>query len=207
MPAGARVLDVGAGTCPYRPLFTHARYETHDFTGYEGYQDPAREGLYGAIDHVSDITALPLPAAAFDVVLCTEVLEHVPEPIAAVGEMARVLRPGGSMLLTAPLGSGLHQEPYHFYGGYTPHWYRMVAERFGLDVAEITPNGGTFRHIAQECARVSWWMGRHQHLHGDLAPAIGHLFGDLLPRFLTALDDQVFDPQFTVGYHVVLRKR
>jgi SAM-dependent methyltransferase len=208
VPAGARVLDVGAGTCPYRKLFAHARYEAHDFTQYEGYHDSEKgEGLYGTMDYVSDVTAIPVPEASFDFVLCTEVLEHVPEPIAAVAEMARILKPGGLMLLTAPLGSGLHQEPYHFYGGYTPHWYRMVAERFGLDVEEIAPNGGTFRHIAQECARVSWTLERHAHLHGALAPAVGHLFGELLPRFLTTLDDRLDDAQFTVGYHVRLRKR
>jgi SAM-dependent methyltransferase len=207
VPAGARVLDVGAGTCPYRPLFAHARYEAHDFAQYEGYRDPERqEGLYGTMDYVSDVTAIPVPDSSFDAILCTEVLEHVPEPIAAVAEMARILKPGGTMLLTAPLASGLHQEPYHFYGGYTPHWYRMVAERFGLAVEEISANGGTFRHIAQECARVAWTMERHAHLHGDLAPAVGHLFGELLPRFLTSLDDRLGDAQFTVAYHVRLRK-
>jgi ubiquinone/menaquinone biosynthesis C-methylase UbiE len=158
------------------------------------------------MDYVSDITAIPVEDASFDVVLCTEVLEHVPEPIAAVAEMARIVKRGGKILLTAPLASGLHQEPYHFYGGYTPHWYQMVADRFGLRIEELTSNGGTFRHIAQECARVSWTMERHRHLHGGLAPAVGHLFGELLPRFLSALDDACPDPQFTVGFHVVLRK-
>jgi SAM-dependent methyltransferase len=208
VPAGARLLDVGAGTCPYRDLFGHARYEAHDFGEYQGYQDERlNEGLYGRLDYVSDATAIPVPDESFDAVLCTEVLEHLPEPIAAVAEMSRILRPGGVMFLTAPLGSGLHQEPYHFYGGYTPHWYRMVAERFGLDVEEISPNGGTFRHIAQECARVSWTMAQHEHLHGSLTPAVGDLFGELLPRFLTAIDDRVSDTRFTVGFHVRLRKR
>lgn len=207
IPPGSNVLDVGAGPCPYRALFSDCRYETHDFTAYEGYRDSARgEGLYGAIDHVSDILALPVADGAFDVVLCTEVLEHVPEPIRAVGEMARVLKSGGVMILTAPLGAGLHQEPYHFYGGYTPHWYAMVANRFGLTVGRIEPNGGFFKHLAQECARVTWTMDKHRAGHGSNADAVALLFGELLPRYLYALDERFPEDGFTVGFHVVLRK-
>ncbi len=207
IPAGARVLDVGAGSCPYQADLAHARYESHDFKAYEGYKDPGRgEGLYGRIDHVSDILSLPVAEGSFDAVLCTEVLEHVPEPIGAVGEMARVLRRGGLMILTAPLSSALHQEPYHFYGGYTPHWYRMVAARFGLDVVRMETNAGFFRHLSQECARVAWTLPKHEGLHRDPA-AVGMLFGELLPRYLSALDDACMMPEFTVGYHVVLSKR
>lgn len=207
IPAGARVLDVGAGSCPYQADLAHARYESHDFKAYEGYRDPGRgEGLYGRIDHVSDILSLPVADGSFHAVLCTEVLEHVPEPIGAVGEMARVLRRGGLMIVTAPLSSALHQEPYHFYGGYTPHWYRMVAARFGLDVIRLEPNAGFFRHLAQECARVAWTMPKHESLHQDPV-AVGMLFGELLPRYLSALDDACMMPEFTVGYHVVLSKR
>ncbi len=88
-----------------------------------------RHGGYAAIDYVCDITQIPVEPATFDVVLCTEVLEHHPEPINVVAELARVLKPGGVLLLTAPLGSGIHQEPYHFYGGYTPFWYRRFLRR------------------------------------------------------------------------------
>lgn len=207
VPAGARVLDVGAGTCRYRPLFAHCAYTSHDFKQYEGFQDPSRnEGTYGSIDLVSDILDLPVPDGAFDVVLCTEVLEHVPEPAAALREMARVLAPGGTLLLTAPLSSGLHQEPYHFYGGFTPHWYRHVCARNGLTVREIASNGGFFRMLSQECARVAWTMEQHRDLHGGFDAAVGRLFGELLPRYLHGLDDACAMPQFTVGYHVMAVK-
>ncbi len=205
IPPGSRVLDIGAGTCPYRADFSHCRYETHDFKRYEGVKLGGSND-YGDIDHISDIEKIPLPDASFDVVLCTEVLEHVPEPIVALREIARLLKPGGRLLLTAPLGSGLHQLPYHFYGGYTPQWYHHFAPRVGLEIDGITPNGGFFRLLAQESARVVWTLDRHRPLHGEHLEFIKHLFGEWIPRYLFQLENDCFIDQFTVGYHVEASK-
>lgn len=197
VPPGSVVLDAGAGPCPYKGLFAHCRYYAQDFMRYEGYR-----GSYGAIDIVSSIEQIPVPDSTFDVVLCTEVLEHVPEPIEAVKELVRVLKPGGKMFLTAPLGSGLHQLPYHFYGGYTPEWYKRFLTQFGMKVTEISPNGGFFKHLAQECARFAWTFERHKHLHGANAQHLFTLFNETLPRYLFALDDHCFIEEFTIGYNV-----
>lgn len=205
IPAGSRVLDIGAGTCPYRSLFEHCDYKTHDFKKYNGVK-LGNTTEYGKIDYVSDITNIPVPDKSFDVIICTEVLEHVPEPIEALREMARILKPGGRIFVTAPLGSGLHQMPYHYYSGYTPEWYKHFFPKFGLKVKEITPNGGFFKLLAQECARVAWTLPQHQHLHGNNVEFIRNLFHEWLPRYLFALDEQCFIDQFTVGYHVEAEK-
>ena len=205
IPAGARVLDVGAGTCPYRRLFAHCDYRTHDFMKYGGVK-LGGTAEYGAIDYVSEIDAIPVPDEAFDAVLCTEVIEHVPEPIRALNELARILKPGGTLLLTAPLGSGLHQLPYHFYGGFTPEWYRCFGPRTGLEVVELRPNGGFFRLLAQECVRVAGTFPLHRHLHGARPESVHRLFSESLPRYLFGLEENCFIDQFTVGYHVELRK-
>jgi FkbM family methyltransferase len=202
VPAGARVLDVGAGTCPYRGLFAHTTYQTHDFKAYEG-EKLGGGNAYGAIDYVSDITALPIPDGSFDVVLCTEVLEHVPEPIAALREMARVLRPGGKLIVTAPLGSGLHQLPFHFYGGYTPHWYEKFMPQFGVRVESITPNGGFYRLMAQECNRAGALLPATLGLDAPALAEAKRLLQEVLPRFFFAVEDRAFVDQFTIGYHVV----
>lgn len=202
---GSKVLDVGAGTCLYRSLFSHCEYVSHDFQGYDGYREN-KEGQYGQIDIKSDITSIPVNNNSFDVILCTEVLEHVPEPILALKEMVRIVKPGGRLLITAPLGSGLHQLPYHYYGGFSPEWYRKFLGDFGCQIVSIIPNGGFYKLLAQECARMAWTMDEHKEFHGADSDLVGHIFGDLLPRYLFAMDEAVFSEHFTVGYFVEAEK-
>ena len=201
---GSSVLDVGAGTAPYRCLFSHCKYETQDFSQYKGYK--GREGQYSNIDYVSDITRIPVPDASFDVILCTEVLEHVPRPIEALHEMVRVTRPGGRLFITAPLGSGLHQEPYHFYGGYTDHWYRNFLTEFGCEVVSIEPNHGFFAHLAQECARSAWMLEQLPAEQGEYHKELSRLMGDILPRYFFELDRRALQKEFTVGFHVEAKR-
>jgi SAM-dependent methyltransferase len=199
---GSRVLDMGAGTCLYRPLFSHCDYKTHDFKKYEGAEKHGGTSAYGHIDYVSEILAIPAPDQSFDVILCTEVLEHVPEPIQVLKEISRLLRPGGRAFITAPLGSGLHQLPFHFYGGYTPEWYKRFCTEAGMEAIEITPNGGFFKHLGQECSRAASIYGQNPKLHGPESADLIKLLVEILPRLFFDLDDKCFDERFTVGYFV-----
>lgn len=65
-------------------------------------------------DIFGDVTQLPLPAASADVVLCTEVLEHLRHPAACVAEIERLLKPGGIALVSAPFIFPIHADPYDF---------------------------------------------------------------------------------------------
>lgn len=144
LPPGSRVLDAGAGASKYRPFFTHCRYETQDFCQYQGplvrYLQP--------VDHVCDITRIPVSDSAFDAVVCTEVLEHVTDPMAVLREFGRILKPGGMLLLTAPQASQVHMEPFHFYGGFTHYWYRHWLPICGFEIDSIEVQGGP--------GRVAW---------------------------------------------------
>lgn len=141
MPAGARVLDAGAGDSPYRELFAHCEYVASD---WEGSPHPGARRA----DIVAPLDALPVADESFDGVLCTQVLEHVPDPAAALSELRRVLRPGAPLWLTVPFVGELHEEPHDFYR-YTSYGLRTLCARAGLDVYDVQPLGGYFTTLAQ----------------------------------------------------------
>ena len=140
-PPGARVLDAGAGEAPYRELFAHTDYMTTDWS--ESVHPGARSA-----DIIASLDALPVPDASFDLVVCTQVLEHVPEPAAVLAELRRVLRDGGELWLTVPFVGELHEEPHdHF--RYTSHGLRGLCERAGFGEVRTWPLGGYFTALAQ----------------------------------------------------------
>jgi ubiquinone/menaquinone biosynthesis C-methylase UbiE len=158
IPAGQTILDAGAGERQYEPLCAHLAYTSQDFAEYDGRGDEAglQMGTWDAkrVDIVSDITAIPVPDASFDNVLCVEVLEHVPRPLDALRELARVLRPGGTLVLTAPVASITHFAPYYFSTGFSRYFYETLLPDLGLDVVEVDANGDFFQHVAQEVRRT-----------------------------------------------------
>jgi SAM-dependent methyltransferase len=97
----ATVLDLGAGAVPYAPLFDSAiNYVSVDLEK----RYPTRL--------VADFAyALPFADDVIDAVLCTQVLEHVPDPASVVQEIHRVLKPGGIGLITVPFAWEIHHYP------------------------------------------------------------------------------------------------
>lgn len=212
IPRGASVLDVGAGSCPYREFFSHCIYKTQDFAQLE--PDQLRHGNYGKIDYVCDANHIPIPDDSFDVVLCTEMLEHVPEPVAVIAEFARILKPGGRLILTAPLGSGIHQEPYHYYGGYTPYWYEKFLSEKGFSRIAIEANAGFFKFYGQESLRFlqlskPFRLGMPILIELMWVPVwvlLAPFLGLLVPLVCAYLDRFDTEKRFTVGYHVTAEK-
>lgn len=158
IPAGWRILDAGAGEQQFRPLCAHLRYVSQDFAAYDGAGDG--HGLHSAqwkqehLDIVSDITAIPEADGSFDAAMCVEVLEHVPDPIAALRELARLVRTGGYLVLTAPFCSLTHMSPYHFCTGFSRNFYQTHLPAMGFDIVELEQNGNFFEYLAQENRRL-----------------------------------------------------
>jgi SAM-dependent methyltransferase len=127
---GAAVLDAGAGKSPYKHLFTGAHYESADFCQVD-------QKAYGDITYVCDLTHIPVPDEKYDLVLLTQVLEHIPEPMLVLQEIHRVLKPGGTLWLSAPLFFEEHDIPFDFYR-YTQYGLKHLLETTGFNIETLT---------------------------------------------------------------------
>jgi SAM-dependent methyltransferase len=208
--SGGRLLDAGAGTQRYRSWCSHLTYVAHDFGAYDGKGDGAGlqtgEFDYGNLDIISDICAIPAPDNSFDAILCTEVLEHVPHPEAALRELVRLLKPGGNLILTAPFISFTHFAPYHFCTGFSRYFYEHHLSINGVDIIEITPNGGFFDVVAQEVLRTKTMA---EHYTGSRLRLWERLAQRVFLRGLVRLhkNDQKSWEFACFGFHVHARKR
>jgi SAM-dependent methyltransferase len=130
------LFDVGCGQKPYAPMLSDriSRYIGMEYAPGSGYRG-------NAADVCGDAAAIPLVSSSVDTVLCTEVLEHVPDPYAVVREIARVLKPGGTLICTAPFCYPKHDE-YDFFR-YSPGAVATLMRRAGLEIISERPLAGT----------------------------------------------------------------
>jgi len=104
------VLDIGSGTGAYLREFADQDALAVGLDISLGALQFSRnrakeEGLLGKVDHViGDARALPIRVAVFDLVLCSEVLEHIPEYLKVIEEISRVVRREGEIIVTVPNG-------------------------------------------------------------------------------------------------------
>jgi len=212
---GANVIDISAGAKPYKELWGHTNYYTHEFSNNSEIVDKFRSETKTSKkshDFGGDITHTSAPSRAFDVVILTEVLEHVPEPLEAIREMTRLAKPGGSILVTSPFTSGTHQAPYHFYGGFGPNWYRYAAQKNDLEVASITSQGDYFKLMAQEVRRSLSCGGVLPGVHRTSTKALSDVVGTYMLNLSKLKGDAGVDKarcadQFTIGWMVHFVKK
>lgn len=155
---GKVLLDAGAGEQRYRTYCSHLKYIAQDFGKYVPNKIPT--GLhrdswdYAGIEITCDIIDIPLENETVDVILCTEVFEHLKDPMLAIKEFSRILKMNGTLILTAPFCCLTHMAPYFYYNGFSEYWYRENLEDYGFKIKEFTKYGNYFKYMCQELFRV-----------------------------------------------------
>jgi SAM-dependent methyltransferase len=151
-PPETVVLDVGAGDAPYRELFAHTIYVTSDWA-----ESPHKSASQA--DVLASASALPIESSTVGLVLCTQVLEHVPEPVQVLRECLRVLESGGRMALTVPLVWQLHELPHDYYR-FTPQGIEHLLAEAGFAEIEIRTRNDSFTTLAQLILNLRATIGR-----------------------------------------------
>ncbi len=157
IPQGNTLLDAGAGESQFKKYCSHLHYIAQDFGKYDG---GGHVGLQtgtwnnSELDIVSDITAIPLEDHSVDAIMCTEVLEHVPDPVSVIKEFGRLVKTGGYLMITSPFASLTHFAPYHFTSGLSRFFYEKHLPANGFYIEELSFNGNFFEYIAQENRRI-----------------------------------------------------
>ena len=141
--ASGTLLDIGCGEKPYQSL-TQGLVLAH-----LGLDHPGSLHSKQQVDIFGTAYETGLANNSVDTVLCTVVLEHLERPQDALHEMHRILKPGGHVILSAPLFWHLHEEPRDFYR-YTKYGLAHLFTTAGFEIIEIKPLAGFVVTFAQE---------------------------------------------------------
>ena len=141
LPGGLKLLDAGAGEQRFKPYCKHLNYVSQDIAVYT----PATNHIglqmeswdFSGVDIISDIINIPEPDQSYDAILCSEVLEHIPDPAKVFPEFSRLLKPNGILILTAPFCSLTHFAPYFYSTGFSSYYYEKHLSDNGFEVKEM----------------------------------------------------------------------
>lgn len=188
-----RVLDVGCGVKPYYPFFQPYAGE------YVGI-DPQ----YPDADLQGTVEDMPVPDESFDVVICTQVLEHCPDPDRAVSELRRVTAPGGRVLASTHGVMVYHPNPDDLWRWTHTGLQRLFERNGSWERITITPNAGTASCVATILATYANLLGERAHVPplGRGVVRLLNRIGPLLDRSSSLLRDPIPGSLFS-NYHVL----
>lgn len=132
IPSSSLVLDLGGNKINKRGKFNIERYSVKViYTDLSTIKRP---------DVQSNASLLPFDSNSFDAIVCSEVLEHVPDPRKVLDEAQRVLKSDGLFLMCVPFMFRIHSDPYDF-GRYTDFYWHQELQKAGLRVISIEKQG------------------------------------------------------------------
>ena len=134
-----KLLDVGCGNKPYQDTYFSA---ATSYVGVDYASEKSRP------DIIASALSLPLDNESFDTVVSTELLEHVPDPLRALREMHRVLKPGGHLILSTPMYWPRHEIP-HDYFRYPYDGLLYLVKESGFELVRIFNRGNAYVFLGQ----------------------------------------------------------
>jgi SAM-dependent methyltransferase len=188
------LLDIGCGRKPYASLF-RGRIEH-----YVGIDIDLSSGK--AVDICGDSLELPIRSSSIDTVLSNQSIEHVRSPERFMSEVARVLKPGGVAILTAPQLWCLHEEPNDYYR-FTRYALEHLARKNDLDVIELLERFGAFAAIGQMFSLMLYLRQKDRKWRVRLIRPICAS----IQIFFRLLDKVWYDRALTLGYCLVVKRR
>jgi SAM-dependent methyltransferase len=156
-----RLLDVGCGARPYEPFFSDA---VSEYVGVD-VANPAAD-LEGTVE------AIPVPDESFDIVLCTQTLEHANDPARAVRELRRVVAPGGRVLASTHGVQVYHPNPDDYWRWTHAGLLRLFGENGPWSSVEVTPGSGTTACIGMLAATYIDLFAKRAQLRRAVRPLI-----------------------------------
>lgn len=129
------LLDLGCGLKPFKKIY--AKYSITSL----GIDVATSPHIKSEVDVIYDGKNIPFENNRFDYVLCTEVMEHVPEPAEFLKEIHRIMKKEGILIMTTPFLVPLHEEPYDYYR-YTKHGIRHLLTNAGFRMEHIESFSG-----------------------------------------------------------------
>jgi SAM-dependent methyltransferase len=157
-PPGKKILDAGCGNQQYRPYCRHLSYYAQDLGKFSTDEKPSLAGFdidyeYGPLDYTGNIWEIDEASSFFDIILCSEVFEHIPYPEKAIKEFSRLLVPGGNLVLTVPSNCLRHMDPFFYFSGFSDRYLDLVLRQCGFDNIQIEPVGSYHEWLMVETFR------------------------------------------------------
>lgn len=190
-----RMLDIGAGEVDrYAKFFNYSERITTDIHASSN------------VDVVASADNLPFDDGEFDSIVCTQVLEHVPNPWPVVSEMNRVLKSGGHVLISVPMTNELHEEP-HDYWRYTSFCLNNVLNKNNFEVIYLEQQGGYHSLIAQQkmTHAIQKYNLYNHFLLGKIASKLFYIYG-LWAIWADHKYNTIYNNRHSIGYVLVAKK-
>jgi len=195
-----KVFDIGCGNKPFE-AYIRSLTKNDDYRGCDVVQSSEQK-----VDVICEATNIPEPSDKYDIVICTQVIEHVFEHTKIFEEAYRLLKPGGYIIVSSNFVWEIHESPYDFYR-FTRYGFGQLLENAGFVIKEGKNNGGKFAALGQLIVHV---FGRERRKNNILIRILQGIIRKCLRLSCNIifpwLDNRIKDESYTLNYVFVGQK-